>query len=139
MERKRRKLHSVFVIVGLIGALFLVVYAMQYTRSENFQSSLALLFGQPTAQEKSWNWCPKNAERIEYSSQASFKTGLSLADICFIGIEPVSAEHASRPLKKLLLVYGPDSEKTLEADSQLEVFQVDGLIFQSKKLSSQLK
>jgi hypothetical protein len=139
MHRKRGKLHSVLIILGLMAALAFVIYAMRYTQSQSFQSSLEGFFGMPGTEAKAWNWCPENAEEIQFLHPQSTKAYLSLSDICSIQIEPVTADMAKRTFKRLLTVTAPEGQKTLESDAEFEVFQVDGLIFKSKKLSAQLK
>ena len=125
------------MILGLCIALAGVVYAMRYTQSFQFQRGLDLFFNPNSPQM--WNWCPPNAEKIDILGPQHFAHELSMNEICQVIIEPVPEDRAQRKLEHLLKVSSGQASKILESDEAFEVFRVDGLIFQSEKLSKALQ
>lgn len=138
---KKKNFKSIFVIIGLIGALTAVIYAMQYTQTWQFRRGLEVLFGNPPPVEapKKWTWCPEITGQIEFHTNRASEDSVTPEEICNVVLEPVPEEKAKRKFKRYLTVGTGESAKTLEADEKLEVFQVDGLIFQSKALSQILR
>ena len=137
---KKRNLKSIFVIIGLVGALVAVIYAMRYTQSWQFRKGLELLFYAPVPEvPRKWTWCPEETGQIEFHMNRASEDSVTPEQICNVTLEPVPEEKTKREFKRYLTVGTGKSRKTLEADENLEVFQVDGLIFQSKALSQILK
>ena len=141
MTAKKKNLKSIFVIIGLIAALAGVVYAMRYTQSWEFRRGLEVLFGSTPSPEapRKWTWCPKITGQIEVYTKRASEDSVTPEQICNVTLEPVPEEKAQRKFRRYLTVGTGESAKTLEADENLEVFQVDGLIFQSKALSQILR
>lgn len=134
-----KKLKPLIVIVGLCFGLAGVIYAMRYVRGEKFHQTLELLFNAEVPQARKWNWCPKNTERIEFYISRASEDSVTPEQICNVVMEPVSTEKANREMNRYLKVGDSTESKTLEADKDLEVFKVDGLVFQSQTLSQILK
>lgn len=135
----KRNLKSIFVVIGLIAALIGVIYAMRYTASPQFRQGLGVMFGPPEAAPRTWTWCPKDTSRIEFYMKRASEDSVTPEQICEITLEPVTTEKANHVFKRYLTVGTGESSKTLEADEGLEVFRVDGLVFQSQSLSRTLK
>lgn len=138
MAMKKKNLKSIFVIVGLLLALVGVIYAMRYTQSFQFQRGLALLFGEIEA-PRTWNWCPPETGQVEFHKTRATDDQVTPEEICKVTLEPVPEEKANRNFSRYLTVGTGESRKTLEADENLEVFRVEGLVFQSQRLSQTLK
>lgn len=140
---KKKNTKSIIVIMGLVIALWSVIYAMQYVQSGNFRKGLELLFGSvsPTikAESRVWNWCPKETGQVEFYTSRASEDSVRPEEICEVVIEPVPEQKAKRQLKRYLTVGSGEFRKTLEADEAVEVFRVDGLVFQSQILSKILK
>lgn len=140
---KKKSSRSIFVIIALVVALGGVIYAMRYTRSNQFLKGLELVFGvspdASTSALRRWNWCPKDTERIEFYTKRASEDSVTPEQICEVVLEPVPEEKTNREFKRYLTVGSGQSSKTLEADESLEVFKVDGLVFQSQSLSLVLK
>ncbi len=138
---KKKNLKSIFVIIGLIAAFVAVIYAMRYTQTWEFRRGLEVLFGSPPPVEapRKWTWCPEITGQIEFHTSRASEDSVTPEEICNVTLEPVPEEKAKRKFKRYLTVGTGESAKTLEADEKLEVFQVDGLIFQSKALSQILR
>ena len=137
----KRNIKSVFVVLVLLFALVGVIYAMRYAQSFQFQQGLAIMFGPfgSTSEPRMWTWCPKDTSRIEFYTKRASEDSVTPEQICEIAMEPVSTENANRDFRRYLTVGTGDASKTLEADETLEVFKVDGLVFQSQNLSKILK
>lgn len=137
----KRNFKSIFVVIGLICALVGVIYAMRYTQSPQFQQGLGIMFGPAPVKEapRKWTWCPKDTSRIEFYTKRASEDSVTPEQICEITMEPVSTANASREFKRYLTVGSGQTSKTLEADDSLEVFKVDGLVFESQSLSKILK
>lgn len=145
MNQRKSGLKSVFLIFGLCVALGMVIYAMRYTRGDQFRQGLNVFFGTPAPTPeipmagRAWRWCPEKTERVEFYVNRASEDNVVPEQICEVTIEPVSEEKANRPMKRYLKVGSGSASKTLEADEALEVFRVEGLIFQSQSLSKSLK
>jgi hypothetical protein len=137
MARSRSNLKSILVTVLLSAALAGVIYAMRYTGSYRFRKGLEVFFN-PSAPQV-WNWCPPDADKVEVLSSSHSGLKLQPNQICSVTVEVVPEDKATRKLSGLLRVSSAQATKTLEADDLLEVFSVDGLVFQSQNLSKTLK
>jgi hypothetical protein len=141
MRTNPSKFRTVLAIAMLTLALIGVIYAMRYTRGDRFQSVLAVFFNSPAKMEKAWNWCPVSAESVEVLRPGLRQPLVSLDEICQLTIEPVLTDRAQRKLSPTLKVANLVSgqSKILESDVNLEVFRIDGLVFQSQSLSAKLR
>jgi hypothetical protein len=139
VSSKKRNFRSFLTVMFLIAALVGVVYAMRYVRGSQFQQGLAIIFGPAAEESRMWTWCPKDTGRIEFYTKRASEDSITPEQICEITLEPVSVENANRDFKRYLTVGSGETSKTLEADEKLEVFRVDGLVFQSQILSTALK
>ena len=135
MTKRKSSWKSVVGILGLCATLAAVIYAMRYTQSYQFRKSLEIFFN-PMAPTL-WRWCPDGAEKVELLNPQL--AAVTPEQICSVSVETVPDEKATRKLSEVLTVHAEKQSKSLEADDQLEVFRVDGLIFQSQSLSKALK
>jgi hypothetical protein len=144
---QNKNLRPIFVIIGLVAALAFTVYAMRNVRSAKFQQGLAIMFGQeasvvqvpPAQPSRPWTWCPKETQLIVFYVNRASEDSVTPEQICEIKMESVPAEKMNRTFKRYLTVGSGPLIKTLEADDTLEVFRVDGLIFQSASLTKTLR
>jgi len=138
---KKRSLtlgRPILMTIGLVCTLALVIYAMQYTRTDRFQRSLSLLFGEPTV-GKLWLWCPDESTDISWAKSPPVKN-VELIQICAVEIEPTQEKAGkNEKLSPLLTVRSEKAIRTLSANASLDHFEVDGLPFKSRKLSEFLK
>ncbi len=145
MNQRKRNFKSIFVILALCAALGMVIYAMRYTRGDQFRQGMEVFFGtlnpppEVPMSGRAWRWCPEKTERVEFFVSRASEDNVVPEQICEVIIEPVSEEKANRPMRRYLTVGSGSASKTLEADEALEVFRVEGLIFQSQSLSKTLR
>jgi|GEM_PF-5529601 hypothetical protein len=139
MKAKSRKLiKSVILIASMVLGLVGVFYAMQYTRTPSFQSSLELFFN-PSLQ-KSWKWCPLQTETVSWVDHQAMLESSEIHQVCEVEMQSIDSPVAEQSgFKPLLVAKARAGSRTLESDPQMELFRIDGLPFKSLGLSEFLK
>ncbi|MFP5518357.1 MAG: hypothetical protein ACLGGX_00515 [Bdellovibrionia bacterium] len=126
-----------FRIIGLIFSLVVVLYVMQYMKSdtgnEKTQGFFELLAGQ---EQKPFNWCGADTVRLVVLDKEVPKEQFALfcehlVDTTFNGVP-------AEDFRPVATAEAESSEKTLEVNSE-GVFRAGGLPFKSEALSARLK
>ena len=139
MKSKSKQLtKSVVLTLGMVIGLAGVYYAMQYTRTPSFQSSLELFFN-PTSQ-KSWKWCPLQTETVGWADQNKVLSATETHKVCEVEMQSIDSPITGQMgFKPLLIAKAQASSRVLESDELMELFRIDGLPFKSSGLSEFLK
>ena len=129
---------SVVLTLGMVVGLAGVYYAMQYTKTPSFQSSLELFFN-PTLQ-KSWKWCPLQTETVNWAGENLTLSAAETHQVCELEMQSIDSPISEQTgFKPLLIAKARAGSRTLESDELMELFRIDGLPFKSSGLTEFLK
>jgi hypothetical protein len=135
---KKHLKKALIMIVGMIAAFVGLVYAMQYTRSQEFRAALELFLNPQVG--KTWAWCPQNTEKLSWADPKILGPAPEMKQICILNTESASITTDDlKNLKPLLVAIAVDKTRTLEASADLSLFQIDGLPFRSQTLTLMLR
>ncbi len=139
MKSKSKQLtRSVVLTLAMVAGLAGVYYAMQYTKTPSFQSSLELFFN-PTSQ-KSWKWCPLQTETVGWADGNQVLSATETHQVCEVEMQSIETPITEQTgFKPLLIAKARAGVRTLESDELMELFRIDGLPFKSSGLSEFLK
>jgi len=118
---------------GLILVLVGVIYAMQYTRSLEFQSALEIFFNPEGS--RTWSWCPEDTVSLAFVSAP--EVGLpDLDQACALQIQSSQEGQKYQPL---LIAKSAKQSVVLEIGERQDEFRVLGLPFRSQDLVQYFK
>lgn len=124
---------NIAAIGGLILVLVGVVYAMQYTRSLQFQSALEIFFNPEGS--RTWSWCPEGTVSLAFIDNP--ETTLPDPDqACTLQIRSSREGQKYRPL---LIAKSAKQSVVLEIGERQDEFRVMGLPFRSEELVQYFK
>ena len=135
---KKHLQKALLMTIGMILALAGLVYAMQYTQSQEFKAALELFLNPQVG--KTWAWCPQNTQKLSWANPKIQEPTPELNQVCILNTESAAVTTDDiKNLRPLLVANAVDKTRILEASADLSLFQIDGLPFRSQTLTLMLR